>query len=145
MPVKTLPCANMCYYWFWKLLRRLHDSQNCCIETCFVLFRHCLATEFFHIFLCLHTYHILQFLICLTHLDRLCVFWLNPMLLIYTQTDLYSVLYLLIIQAKSIRLRLCLYMNLMLFSATPRTSFQVWGILFTMKSCCYLAKSSHVY
>ena len=42
-------------------------------------------------------------------LDRLCVFWLNPMLLIYTQTDLYSVLYLLIIQAKNIRLRLCLY------------------------------------
>ena len=96
-----------------------------------------------HFFMCPHTYHILQFLICLTHLDRLWFFW--PMLLIYTQTDLYSVLYLLIIQAKNIRLRLCLYMNHMFFSATPRTSFQVWGILFTMKSCCYLAKSSHVY
>ena len=40
---------------------------------------------------------------------------------------------------------LSIYMNLMFFSTTSRTSFQVWRILFTMKSCCYLAKSSHVY
>ena len=121
--------------WLPKLL---HRNMFCFVSA---LFGNWILSRF----LCLHTYHILQFLICLTHWIVCVFFWLNPMLLIYTQTDLYSVLYLLIIQAKNIRLRLCLYMNPMFFSATPRTSFQVWGILFTMKSCCYLAKSSHVY